>query len=106
MSCLANFMPPLGHCVSAFSIAASSVGAHDRCSWSSFGIVDGSLPSDVAPSSNFASTPATFSVVAPGVMMPSQRAPVFFAVIGPAVATRIGGGVSARVHSRVVWRRK
>ena len=39
-------------------------------------------------------------------MMPSQRAPVFLAVIGPAVATRIGGGVSALVHSRVVCSRK
>ena len=87
MSCLANFMPPFGHCVIALSSASSSVGAQDRCSWSSFGIASGSLPADVAPSSNFASTPATFSVVAPGVMMPSQRAPVFLAVIGPAVAT-------------------
>ena len=80
-------MPPLGHWDMALSSASSSVGAQERWSCSSFAIASGSLPAERAPSSNFASTEATFSVVAPGVMMPSQRAPVFFAVIGPAVAT-------------------
>ena len=42
-SCLANFMPPLGHSVIALASASSSVGAQDRCSCSSFGIVVGVL---------------------------------------------------------------
>ena len=87
MSCLGNFIPPLGHSVIAFVMACSSVGAQDMCNCSTFGISSGFLPASRAPSSNLAKTFWIFSALAPTVMMPSQNLPVFFAVIGPAVAT-------------------
>ena len=39
---------------------------------------------------------------APTVMSPSAYMPVFLAVIGPAVAMRMGGGSAGIVQSRVV----
>ena len=45
---------------------------------------------------------SSFPSGAPTVMIPSAAWPVCLAVIGPAVATKIGGGGSGRVHSRTV----
>ena len=106
MSAFPNFIPPLGHSRTALSSASSSVGAHDRCSCRTLGMVSGSLPASRAPSANFPSSISIFSGGAPTVMMPSACRPVFFALTGPAVATRIGGGASGMVHSRVVSIRK
>ena len=91
MSALGNFMPPLGHSVIALASASSSVGAQDRCSCSTLGIVSGSLPASRAPSANLANRPPIFSSGAPTVMMPSANLPVRLALTGPAVATRTGG---------------
>ncbi len=94
-------MPPFGHSVIALARASSSVGAQDRCSWSTFGMVDGSLPASRAPSSNRSKSPAIFSSGAPTVISPSACRPARLAVTGPAVATRISGAASGMVHSRV-----
>ena len=83
---MGNFIPPLGHSVTALAIACSSVSAHDRCSCRILGIVSGSLPASRAPSANLASTPSIFAGAAPGVMIPSASFPVRLALIGPAVA--------------------
>ena len=94
-------MPPLGHSVIAFASASSSVGAHDRCSWSTLGIVSGSLPASRAPSANLANSPPIFSSGAPTVMRPSANRPVFFAVIGPGGRHEDRRRASGIVHSRV-----
>ena len=64
--------------------------------------MSGSLPASRAPSANLSNSPPIFSSGAPTVMMPSANLPVFLALIGPAVATRIGGACSGIVQSRVV----
>ena len=88
MSCFGKkAMPPFGHSTSAFSVASSSVGAHEMWIWSSFGAPVGSLPTSRAPSSNLPQIMRIFSSAAPTVMIPSANLPVFFALTGPAVAT-------------------
>ena len=87
MSCFGNFIPPFGHSRNAFASASSSVGAQERCSCRIFGMVSGFFPAARAPSANFSKTVWIFSSAAPTVIIPSQSSPVFFAVIGPAVAT-------------------
>jgi len=101
MSAFGNFMPPFGHSVIAFARASSSVGAQERCNWSTLGITLGSFPASRAPASNRSNSPAIFSTGAPTVMRPSALRPARLAVIGPAVATRISGGTSGMVHRRV-----
>ena len=64
--------------------------------------MSGSLPASRAPSANLSNSPSIFSSGAPTVMMPSACLPVRLALIGPAVATSTGGGVSGIVQSRVV----
>ena len=68
--------------------------------------MSGSLPASRAPSANLSNSPPIFSSGAPTVMMPSACLPVRLALIGPAVATSTGGGVSGMVQSRVVSRVK
>ena len=101
MSALGNFIPPLGHCSMAFASASSSVGAQDRCSWSTLGMASGSLPASRAPAANFSNSPPIFSSGAPTVIRPSACLPARLAVTGPPVATRMGGACSGIVHSRV-----
>ena len=44
MSCLGKAMPPFGHSLTAWSMASSSVGAHETWIWSSLGVPSGPCP--------------------------------------------------------------
>ena len=76
----------------AFASASSSVGGPGQVQLQDLRHRVGSLPASRAPSANFSNSPPIFSSGAPTVMRPSAYLPVFLAVTGPAVATRIGGG--------------
>ena len=86
MSCLGNFIPPLGHSTIALVIASSSVGAQERWSWRMYLKSFGSLPASRQPSSHFWRIISSFDSGAPTVIRPSAYWPVFLAVTGPAVA--------------------
>src|SRR5690554_4962946 len=94
-------MPPLGHSRSAFAIACSSVSAQLRCSCSTFGIADASLPASRAPSLNRANNCSILAGGASTVMRPSAVRPARLAVTGPEVAMRIAGATGGMVHNRV-----
>ncbi len=66
------------------------------------GIALGSFPASRAPFSKRDIKFLIFSSAAPTVMMPSQSRPVRSLMIGPAVATYTGGGVSGIVYNRAL----
>ena len=101
ISDLRNGIAPLGHSVSACSVASCWVGAHETSSWIARVRVAGSRPASRAPSSNRASSWDTRSPGAPTVMIPSAWRPTRRAATGPEAATRMGGATSGMVHRRV-----